>query len=145
MASASQVSGSLPQLWCLSPPLFQPGCCSWRPDGIKPQLRGKPSQVSLHVDVVERLCEADGKLQFAGARQQGTKRTLRAHAVAIEKVRMGRLGSDEIVASVMRWSDDHVVRMERLERARKNRRRQMRAVAVEGDDALPARREVRKH
>ena len=59
---------------------------------------------------------------------------------------MGGLGPDEIVAAVVCRSDNHVVRGERLERALKNRSRQMRAVAVEGNDALLARRcEVCKH
>src|SRR5437763_17101747 len=42
---------------------------------------------------------------------------------------------DEIVASVVRWSHDHVMRGQRFERAFENRTRQVRAVAVECNDA----------
>ena len=82
----------------------------------------------------------------AGACQQSLERALGAHPIAFEKRWMGGLGPDEIIAAVMCRSDNHVVRDERFERASKNRSRQMRAVAVERNDALPARRcEVCKH
>src|SRR5260370_31006508 len=57
----------------------------------------------------------------------------------------------EIVASVVRWSRDHVVCGQRFERDFENRTRQVWAVAVEGNDAslmgVPwtILREVRKH
>ena len=59
---------------------------------------------------------------------------------------MGNLGAYEIVAAILCRPNNQVVRGECLESAPKNRSRQMRAVAVEGNDALPAkRREVCKH
>src|SRR5581483_10267524 len=73
------------------------------------------------------------------------------HSVVCEKRWMRRRGPDEIVASVVRWSNDYVVRGQRFERAFENRTRQVWAVAVKGDDAslmifsLMIGREVRKH
>ena len=52
---------------------------------------------------------------------------------------MSGLGPYEIIATIMCRSNNHVVPGERLERAPSYRSRQMRAVAVEGNDALPAR------
>src|SRR6202044_2372644 len=102
--------------------------------------------VVLDVDVVERVRVANGKLQSASARKQGLKRGLSAHAIAIEKRWMRCLGSDEIIAAIMRRSYNHVVPSEHVERACKNRNRQMRAVAIEGDNAPAAwRREVCEH
>ena len=127
-------------------PLFQPRRRSRRPGRSKPEFRGKASQVVLQVNVVEGICEANGKLQPTSARQQGVERAVGSHPVAMEKRGMGSLRPNEIIAAVMCRSNNHVVRGEHLERARENRNRQMRAVAVEGNDALPARRcEVCKH
>ena len=51
----------------------------------------------------------------------------------------------EVITAIVRRSHNHVMAGERLERVFKNRRRQMRDVAVEGDDALVANgRKVRK-
>src|ERR1700685_4413661 len=59
---------------------------------------------------------------------------------------MRSLCPDEIVAAVVRWSNDHVMGGQRFERVFENRTRQMWAVAVEGNDAsLMTFREVRKH
>src|SRR6266478_3336159 len=52
----------------------------------------------------------------------------------------------EIVASVVRWSNDYVMCGQRFERVFENRTRQMWAVAVEGNGAsLTTLREMRKH
>ncbi len=59
---------------------------------------------------------------------------------------MRSLCPDEIVASIVRWSDNHVMCSQRFERVFENRTRQVWAVAVEGDDAsLMTFCEVRKH
>src|SRR6202051_1477163 len=59
---------------------------------------------------------------------------------------MGGLGPYKLVAAVVCWSNNHVVPGERLERALKNRSRQMRAVAVEGNDPFASTLcEVCKH
>src|SRR2546423_7218737 len=63
-----------------------------------------------------------------------------------EKRRMKSLCSDEIVASIVCWSHDHVMCSQRFKRVFENRTRQVWAVAVEGNDAsLMVLREVRKH
>src|SRR4029077_13379166 len=63
---------------------------------------------------------------------------------------MGSLCPDEIVASVVRWSNDYVMYGQRFERVFENRTRQVWAVAVEGDHAslmvfAVIWREVRKY
>ena len=53
---------------------------------------------------------------------------------------------DEIVASVVRWTHDHVMCGQRFERAFENRTRQVWAVAVESNNAsLMTFCKVRKH
>src|SRR6266700_4261089 len=59
---------------------------------------------------------------------------------------MKSLCPDEIVASVVRWSNDYVMCGQRFERVFENRTRQVWAVAVEGNGAsLMTFCEVRKH
>jgi hypothetical protein len=59
---------------------------------------------------------------------------------------MDGLGSHQIIAAIMGRSNNQIMPGERLERALKNRSRQMRAVAVEGNHAPPSTRcEVFKH
>src|SRR5436853_4558257 len=63
-----------------------------------------------------------------------------------KKRRMRSLGPDEIIASVVRWSNDYVMCGQRFERVFENRTRQVWAVAVEGNNAsLMTFCEVRKH
>ena len=59
---------------------------------------------------------------------------------------MRSLGANEIVASIVRWSNDHVVYGQTFKRIFENRVWEVWAVAVEGDDApLMTCCEVRKH
>src|SRR5437899_12551039 len=59
---------------------------------------------------------------------------------------MKSLCPDEIVASVVRWSNDHVMCGQSFERVFENKTRQVWAVAVEGNGAsLMTLCEVRKH
>src|ERR1700686_410378 len=59
---------------------------------------------------------------------------------------MRSLCPDEIVASVVRWSNDYVMCGQRFERVFENRTRQGWAVAVEGNNASSVPLcEVRKH
>jgi len=59
---------------------------------------------------------------------------------------MGSLCPDEIVASVMGWSNDYVMCGQRFECTFKNRTRQVWAIAVEGNNAsLATFSEVCKH
>ena len=115
-------------------------------DGKSPQFLGQPYQVSRHVDVVKNVCCAHRKTERAGAFQQPLKRARRSHSVAHEKPRIVSFGSDQIVASVVCRSHNHIASSERLECFLQHGCRQMRAVAVECDDAPPVSpREVREH
>ncbi len=51
---------------------------------------------------------------------------------------MSGLGANQIVASIVGWPDNHVMRGEFFERAVQNRRRKVWTVAIECDDVLPA-------
>src|SRR5215471_2262645 len=57
---------------------------------------------------------------------------------------MSGLGAHQIVTSIVRWPNDHIVRSKYLERIVENRRRQVRAIAIERDDPPPADSEVAK-
>ncbi len=50
---------------------------------------------------------------------------------------MSGLGANQIVASIVGWPDNHVMRGEYFERALQNRRREVWTVAIECDD-VPA-------
>src|SRR4029077_10877827 len=90
--------------------------------------------------------ETYGKLKGSCARQESLQRAAGAHSVACEKRRMRSLCPDEIIASVVRWSNDYVMGDQRFERAFENRTRQVWAVAVEGNNASwMTFCEVRKH
>src|SRR5260370_42213727 len=59
---------------------------------------------------------------------------------------MGRGPTDQIVAAIVGRSDHEVTRAKRVERLPESRCRQVRAIAVESDDATPANRaEMRKN
>src|SRR6202035_1950837 len=112
----------------------------------QPQLLCQPSQVVGYVNIVKRIRETYGKLKRSCARQESLQRTAGAHSVAREKRRMRSLCPDEIVASVVRRSNDHVMCGQRFERVFENRTWQVWAVAVEGNNAsLMTLCKVRKH
>jgi len=75
------------------------------------------------------------KPQGPGTRQQRLERIRRSHPIAREEPAMGCRRTNEIVAPVVRRSDNHVTSGKCLERVLKHGRRQVRAVAVERDDA----------
>jgi len=127
-------------------PLFKPRRRAWRPCRSQPQLLCQASQVVSYINIVKRISETYRKLKSSCTRQESLQRTAGAHSVACEKRRMSGLCSDEIVASVVRWSDDYVMCGQRFERVFENRTWQVWAVAVEGNDAsLMTLREVSKH
>src|SRR5439155_23525073 len=103
------------------------------------QLLRQAAQVVCDVDVIKTICKADRKLQSSCARQESLQRAAGTHSVACEKRRMRSLCPDEIVASVVRWSNDYVMRGQRFERVFENRTRQVWTVAVERNGALPTR------
>src|SRR6266849_6400874 len=127
-------------------PLFKPRRRAWRPRRSQSQLRYQASQIVNYINIVKRICETYGKLKSSCARQESLQRAAGAHSVACEKRRMGSLCPDEIVASVVCWSNDHVMCGQCFERVFENRTRQVWAVAVEGNGAsLMVFREVLKH
>jgi hypothetical protein len=48
------------------------------------------------------------------------------------------LGANQIVASIVGWPDNHIIRGEYFERVVQNRRREVWTVAIKCDDVLPA-------
>src|SRR5207248_9408386 len=76
-----------------------------------------------------------GKLKSSRAGQEPLQRTAGAHPVTREQRGIRSLRTDQIVASVVRWSHDHGMCSQTFERLFENRRRQVRAVAVERNDA----------
>src|SRR5882724_8631455 len=127
-------------------PLFKPRRRAWRPCRSQPQLLCQPSQVVTYINIVKRSCETYGKLKSSRAHQESLQRAAGSHPIVREKRRMKSLCPDEIVASVVRWSNDYVVRGQRFERVFENRTRQVWTVAVEGNGAsLMSFCEVRKH
>ena len=106
----------------------------------------QPSQVVSYVNIVKRSCETYGKLKRSCVRQESLQRAAGAHSVACEKRGMRSLCPDEIVASVVGWSNDYIMCGQRFERVFENGTRQVWAVAVECDDApLMTFCEMRKH
>src|SRR6516164_901109 len=85
------------------------------------------------------------QLKRSRARQESLQCATGAHPVARKECGMRSLCPYKIVASIVCRPDHQVVRGKRLERVLENGTWQMRAVAVEGDDALPILCEVRKH
>ena len=127
-------------------PLFKPRRRAWRPCRSQTQLLCQPAQVVSYINIVKRICETYGKLKRPCARQKSLQRAAGAHSVACEKRRMRSLCPDEVVASVVGWSNHYVMCGQRFERVFENRTRQVWAVAVEGNGAsLMTLREVRKH
>src|SRR5580693_7044427 len=127
-------------------PLFKPRRRAWRPCRSQPQLLCQPGQVVSDINIVKRSCETYGQLKRSCARQESLQRATGAHSVACEKRRMRSLCPDQIVASVVRWSNDYVMRGQCFERVFENRTRQVWAIAVEGNHAsMLTFCEVRKH
>src|SRR5215472_1227710 len=104
----------------------------------KPQFPSQYNQVVCNVDVVEWFGEAGGEFKNLRARQQLIERAPCSHAISFEKRRVSGFGSNQVVASIVGWPDDHVMRREYFERAVQNRRRKVGTVAIECDDVWPA-------
>ncbi len=61
-----------------------------------------------------------------------------ALTIAFEERQVSGLGANQIVASIVGWPNNHVMRGEYFERAVQNRRCEVWSVAIECDDLLPA-------
>ncbi len=118
-------------------PFAEPACGPWGLRRNEPQFPGQQNQVICNVDVIARFREAGREFKGLRARQQSVERTPCSHRVAFEERRVNGLGANQIVASIVGWSDNHVMRGEYFERAVQNRRREMWTVAIECDDVLP--------
>jgi hypothetical protein len=119
-------------------PFSEPACSPWRLRGSELQFPSQQNQIVCDVDVVEGLREAGREFKDLRARQQSVQRTPCSHAIALEERRVSGLGANKIVASIVGWPDNHVMRGEYFERAVQNRRSEVWTVAIEGNDVLPA-------
>jgi hypothetical protein len=77
--------------------------------------------------------------QRTRARQKRLKRIRSSHPITGEQTWMGRPRTDKIIAAVVRGPYNEVAGLEYVERGLEYRCRQVRAVAVEGNDPLVAR------
>ena len=116
-------------------PLFQPRRRARRPRRSHTQLRGQARQVVRYINIVKRVGETYGEIERSCARQQPLQRVAGAHSVACEQRRMRSLCPHEIVAAVVRRSNDYVMCGQGFERVFQNRTRQVWAVAIEGNRA----------
>ena len=107
---------------------------------------GRGLEIVSNVNIVKRSYERYGKLKRSRVRQESLQRAAGTHSVAYEKRGIRSLRPDEIVASVVGWSNDYVMRGQGFERVFENSTRQVWAVAVESNGAsLMIFCEVRKH
>ena len=119
-------------------PFAEPACSPWSLRGSEPQFPSQKNQVVCNVDVIERFREAGREFKDLSARQQSVERTACSHRIAFEQRRVSGLGANQIVAPIVRWPDNHVMRGKYFERAVQNRRREVWTVAIECDHLVPA-------
>ena len=119
-------------------PFAEPGCSPWSFCRGKLQLPSQQNQVVCNVDVVEGFREASGESKGFRAREQSVQGTFCSHRIAFEERGMGSFGANQIVAAIVGWPDDDLVRGKYFERALENGRSEVRTIAIECDDALPA-------
>src|SRR5690348_16150263 len=98
-------------------PFAEPVCGPWGLHGSELQFPSQQNQVVCDVDVIERFHEGGGEFKDLRARQQSVERTLGSHTIAFEESRVSGLGVNQIVASIVGWPDNHVMRGEYFERA----------------------------
>src|SRR5262249_39991925 len=103
--------------------------------GVDAQLGGETPQVRRHVHVVAGVGEGHRQSERLRVRQQRVTRVARAGGSGVEEVRVTRRGADEVVPAVLGRTHHQLVRLEELERRPENRWWQVRAVAVDRDDA----------
>src|SRR6266446_5912795 len=113
-----------------------------RSRGFRAQLGGKPAQVRGHVDVVPGFGESHRQSERARVPEQRIASVDRAERRRVEEARVHRRRADEIVAAILGRSHHHLVRLEKLEGRLEDRKRQMRTVAVDRDDAAEVRDEM---
>src|SRR5260370_19991757 len=119
-------------------PFAEPARGPWGFRGSVLQFPSQQNQVVCDVDVIEGFREAGREFKDFRSRQQSVERTPCSYRIAFEERRVSGLGANQIVAAIVGWSDNDVMRGEYFERAVQNRRRKLRTVAIECDDVLPA-------
>src|SRR5690242_11039651 len=119
-------------------PFAEPDRSPWGLRGSESQFLSQPNQVACDVYVIEGFREAGCEFKGLRARQQSVERSSCSHPIAFEERRVSSFGASQIVASIVGWPDYDVMLGEYFERAVQNRRREVRAVAIECDDVLLA-------
>src|SRR5262249_47008957 len=114
----------------------QPGSGSWCLLRSDTQFFCEAIQIGSHVDVVERVHQTYRKLPVSSARHQSFEGTRRAQSIVFEKSGMAGFCPHEIVAAILGRSHDQVKTIEHGKSSFQRRGREMRAVAVEGNDPL---------
>src|SRR5580692_6369608 len=102
------------------------------------QFASQQNQIVGDIDVIEGFREARREFKGLRAREQSVECAAGSHTVAFEERRVSRLGADQIVASIVGWPDNHVMRRKCFERALQNQWREVWTVAIECDDVLSA-------
>ena len=113
-----------------------------RSPGFDAQLGGEAAQVRRHVDVVPRLGEGHRQSERTRVPDEGIASVACAERRQIEEPRVHRGGANEVVAAVLRRSDHHLARVEKVEGRLEARQWKVRTVAVDRDDAAEGRDET---
>src|SRR5271165_6118966 len=118
-------------------PFAEPVCSPWGLRGSELQFPSELKQIVRDIDVVEGFREAGRKFKSLRACQQSVERAPCSHAIGFEKRSVSGFRANQIVASIVGWPDNLVMRGEYFERAVQNRWREVWTVAIECDDVLP--------
>src|SRR5919108_727464 len=119
-------------------PFIEPCRGSWCFRWSEPQFPSQQNHVFCDINVVEGFREARCKSKDLRAHQQSVERAARSHTFTFEERRVSGLSANQIIASIVGWPDNHVMRGEYFERAVQSRWGKVWTVAIEGDDMLPA-------
>src|SRR5262249_30029363 len=97
-------------------PLAKPARRLGRLLGSAFQFASQTHQVISYIDVVAMFRESGGECKRLGLRQQSLQCGFCSHAGALEQRRVHPLGPHQVIAAIVRGSDDHVMRLEHVER-----------------------------
>src|SRR6516162_3228856 len=111
-------------------------CLAWS----ELQFPSQQNQIVCDVDVVERLCAAYCKFKDLKAGQQPVERVSSSHTITFEQRGISSLSANQVVASIVGWPDNYVVRSQYFEGVLQNRRRKVWTIAIERVDVLSAGR-----
>src|SRR6476646_3884699 len=90
------------------PPLppFKPGGGARSLPRSQPQFFCEPIQIVCDIDVIKSIGESYGQIKISCACQESLHSRVSAHSVVGEERGMTSLCPHQIVASVVRWSND---------------------------------------